>query len=236
MDISRMKNQIIAIDKNRMQGKADKYFKRICGADIEGEQKETFLKEIEKAETHVLNHMQPKVIFSYYDMDGGCNPMKIENEVFHGGIFNYYKRSSVKGVLIYLLTIGGLHKEDDMKLLRQYYLDAWGSAYVEAAHDVFKEELVKIFQGVEKKDKPYYVSEPFGPGYFDIAITDTEKLFHLLKHEELCLNLSEGGMMNPEKSCSGFYIISEEEIAFPEDNCISCKAKVNCDYCRKKNV
>lgn len=231
-----MKNQIITIDKDRMQSKADKYFKRICGADIEGEQKEVFLKEIQKAETRLLKDIQPKVIFSYYDMDGGCNPMKIENEVFHGGIFNYYTRSSVKGVLIYLLTIGHFHKEEEMKLLEQYYLDAWGSAYVEAAHDVLKEELVKIFRKIEKKDKPYYISEPFGPGYFDIAITDTEKLFRLLQYEELHLNLSEGGMMNPEKSCSGFYVLSEEEIPFPEDHCASCRAKINCDYCRKKNV
>ncbi|WP_027399807.1 hypothetical protein [Anaerovorax odorimutans] len=234
MDINSMKNKLIVIDKDEIKELGSKYFNRICADSIEGEQKEAFLKSIRNAQEHVLKNIEPKVICSYYNIDGECYPMVLEGNTFEGGIFNYFNQFKVNGILIYLLTIGDLKKTQDMKLLEQYYIDAWGSAYVEAAHDVLKAELIKIFNN--KKDQHCYVSEPFGPGYFGINVRDTKKLYNLLNHEYLNLKISEAGMMNPEKSCSGFYMISNEDISLPEDNCAYCKAIGNCEYCRKKNV
>lgn len=253
MNGNRMKNRVLQIDKEKIENKADHYFHRICGDPIEGDQKEVYLAEIRKAKAHVLSSLEPKVVCSYYSIDGqsqsidSCGKVLLEkNKVtfremsegingisFQGGIFNYYNRATVKGVVIYLLTIGNLQKREDMKLLEQYYIDAWGSAYVEAAHDLLKTDLINWFDGGRQSKESCFVSEPFGPGYFSIDVTDTKKIFQLLDHKTLNLTISEGGMMNPEKSCSGFYVIASEDILFPEDHCDSCKASGNCEYCRK---
>ena len=101
------------------------------------------------------------------------------------------------------------------------------SAYVEAAHDLLKKRLKRIY------GNSLYLSEPFGPGYYGIPVEGTRGLFRLLDASRLGMELNESGMMLPEKSCSGFFVLTRRPAPLPKDCCESCLSPHSCGYCRK---
>lgn len=206
------------------QDRAEEYFVRICGGEVP-EDGESFYSRM-----RVGANLKCKALyaeFSYEELQGEGDRIQIGEKVFKGGIFQYFNKTSSKKLLVYLLTIGPLPAKDPNGMLEAFYVDAWGSAYVEAAHDVFKKRLQRIY-GSE-----FYVSEPFGPGYYGIDVEQTKDIFALLNGDTIGMSLTEGGMMIPEKSCSGFYVISDEKVDLPKDCCESCLTPHNCSFCRK---
>lgn len=204
------------------EGKAETYFIRIC-KEVPKDQ-ESFVSRM-----RVGSHLDCRALFREYDYvpTEDQEGVKIENEIFRGGIFQYFHRKQPLKILPYLLTIGPLPQKGTNGLLEEFYVDAWGSAYVEAAHDVFKKRLQRIYGG------QVFLSEPFGPGYYGIDITQTKGIFRLLDAAEIGLSLTETGMMLPEKSCSGFYVITNQPAALPEDCCEHCLSPHSCSFCRK---
>lgn len=205
------------------QDKAEEYFVRICGEVPEDG--ESFYSRM-----RVGTNLKSKALyceFPYSEIAPEADRVYPEGNEFKGGIFQYFNRPSSQKLLVYLLTIGPLPAKDPDGMLEAFYVDAWGSAYVEAAHDVFKKRLQRIY------GSDLFVSEPFGPGYYGIHIEQTREIFQILNGSTIGMTLTDGGMMLPEKSCSGFYVISNEDVALPKDSCESCLSGHNCRFCKK---
>ena len=205
------------------QDKAEEYFVRICG-QVPKDQ-ESFVSRM-----RVGSRLDIKASFKEYDyiaFHGETDGVKVGEELFQGGIFRYFNQKEPVKILPYLLTIGPLPRQGTKGLLEEFYVDAWGSAYVEAAHDLLKKRLKRIY------GNSLYLSEPFGPGYYGIPVEGTRGLFRLLDASRLGMELNESGMMLPEKSCSGFFVLTRRPAPLPKDCCESCLSPHSCGYCRK---
>lgn len=127
--------------------------------------------------------------------------------------------------MLYVLTVDGFNEiqaecEDD--ILLEFITDAWGTAYTEAADNLFKEEIRTEFekQGI-------FMTISHNPGQHLFPLTNQKVFFELLKPYDLNLTLTDSCLMQPSKSVSGIIGLSDK----PQD-----LSKVSCDYCNMKNT
>ncbi len=106
-------------------------------------------------------------------------------------------------------------KTDDIMI--EYFLDSWGSAYVECAQawlgKYIKEELAK--EGLSR-------THLWSPGQHRFDLHNQRALFDLLKPEEVGCTLTKNYMMVPVKSGSGIWGIVDQGVK---------NMLLPCDFC-----
>jgi len=119
------------------------------------------------------------------------------------GIYRLLRDSHYAAV--FLLTVGG---EIDAAVARltaddfteAYFLDGVAAAMTHGLLQVLKRDLQN-----EAGQRRCRLAQRFSPGYMHWDLPEQEKIFHLLKGEEIGITLSEAYVMAPQKSLSGVF-------------------------------
>ncbi len=111
------------------------------------------------------------------------------------------------------------------KVADAYVADAMGSGAIESVadqfHNDFSERLANLGQSVSLR---------FSPGYCDWSVAEQFKLFSLLDHEKIGVDLSDSHLMAPRKSISAVFGIFNRKAASITANDNPCRrcGKTDC--------
>lgn len=128
-------------------------------------------------------------------------------------------------VILYTLTVDGfneIQKQCEGDILLEFIIDAWGTAYAEAADNHFKKEI-----RAEYENQGIYMTISHNPGQHLFPLTNQKVFFELLDPTDLNIHLTNSCLMIPSKSISGVIGLSD----IPQD-----LSKVSCDYCNMKTT
>lgn len=124
-----------------------------------------------------------------------------------------------KQVISFVISLCGytemVEKAED--IMEQYFLDVWGSAYVEAAQGWLGRYLLE-----ELRREGMSGTHLWSPGQHGFELSNQRTLFRLLEPEEIGCSLTESFMIVPVKSVSGIMgIVSPDAEGMPRP----------CDFC-----
>lgn len=106
-----------------------------------------------------------------------------------------------------------------------YVTDAMGSGAIESVADQFHNEFAERIANFHQS-----VSLRFSPGYCDWSVAEQSKLFSLLDHEEVGVELSSSHLMAPRKSVSAVFGIFNRQATATTANANPCRrcGKLDC--------
>ncbi len=110
-----------------------------------------------------------------------------------------------------------LMEEMSSHLMRQFFVDAWGSAFISRA-GVFLTDQIRD----KIREEGLYTTSVWNPGQHGLAIETQETAFAILRPEEINLKLTQSMLMVPAKSVSGVFGVSKQE---------DLRELIACDYC-----
>lgn len=110
-----------------------------------------------------------------------------------------------------------LMEEMSSPLMRQFFVDAWGSAFISRA-GVFLTDQIRD----RIREEGLYTTSVWNPGQHGLAIETQQTAFAILRPEEINLKLTQSMLMVPAKSVSGVFGVSREE---------DLRELIACDYC-----
>jgi hypothetical protein len=141
-------------------------------------------------------------------------------------------KEKVKKVIFYVMTVDGCACESE-DLMDRVYADLWGTAYVNAAYELLREEMSSRYVG--ENEDPLELSDAFGPGYYGMPTSEMKKFFEILNVEEIGVKLYPSGVMVPIKSCAGFLLVMEKGANVPSEHCKHCVGNPKgCQFCVHK--
>jgi len=128
-------------------------------------------------------------------------------------------------VINYIITLSGFDKlKNSMTdIMAQYFMDAWGTAFVEAAQDWFG-EYVKM----ELKKEGLQRTHLWSPGQHNFGLRNQKTLFGILTPEDYECTLTRTLMMVPVKSVSGIIGITTPDVKKHLLPCDFCKLAATC--------
>ena len=153
----------------------------------------------------------------------------LDGETLKAEAFYFIPGSKVRAVVPFIITAGECLCDDEEPLMNKLYAYMWGSAYADAARlymeNMLKEEVVPPGMG-------RVLSPPFGPGFYGMDNRKSSSISKILGSREIGISVNDAGVMFPLKSCSGLYLITEEETGLPGDECLYCDAnRGGCPQC-----
>lgn len=115
-------------------------------------------------------------------------------------------------------------------LLEQFYLDTWMTALLDSARDWLRDYLQDCM--LQELGEKRYVSEAFGPGFYNIDLTEIPKILETAGGDKIGV-IWNGKTLSPAKSNVGYYRISKKEQIGPERDCKYCLSNhKNCSFCK----
>jgi len=223
--------QLIHMDREKTDITAESYFHDISGLKINEPDAGQMYEDACAVRDKLCAHIKPRALVRSFNRrvlrDG---ELCIEGRFFPCNILINLKKESVVSIHAFVLTIGDL-LHDWQSIVEAFYADFWGMAYVNAASDALRVYLRQLYA------RSVYVSEPVSPGFYDMDIKKISELFQIVDGNEIGVHL-QGFMMNPLKSCAGFYFVVENEaqLNFLNERCSYCH-KGNgggCEFCRHR--
>lgn len=156
--------------------------------------------------------------------------IEVNNHILHCNYFNNIEKDKVKKVVFYLLTVGRCNNDNPKDLKNGIYADMWGTSFIETFGEKLQEKLMNEF-----KNDGLFLSNNFGPGYFGMSVLASLDIYRIVNGGEIGVNISETGLLLPEKSCSGIYFEFKELVEIPSE-CRDCLGNPSgCSYCNVKN-
>jgi hypothetical protein len=147
--------------------------------------------------------------------------------------FERLSPENVKGAYFYLLTAGDVHTDSE-QVVDQLYSDIWGTSLVDAMRKKVGEHILSVESA---KEEAGVLSEPFGPGYYGMALEQTAELFRIIDASLVNVSLSPGGMMLPQKSVTGLYLSVKDGNQLPPLSCESCiGGAAGCAFCNRSGM
>ena len=137
-------------------------------------------------------------------------------------------KDKVRKIIFYIITIVECGCESK-EILDRLYADIWGTAYVNAAYGLFRQEMdSRYISGNED----LLLSDAFGPGYYGMPTHEIESFFKIMDAEKIGVQCLSSGIMIPVKSCAGFLLVLEKGAKVPEEHCKHCIGNSNgCQFC-----
>lgn len=140
--------------------------------------------------------------------------------------FGLLDTETVRGVILYAVTVGDVLSEEGSALQRVFE-DMWGTALTDSARILLRERFLEDTN----------LSDSFGPGYYGMRPEEMRKIGGLLDIGELGIEIRETGMMVPDKSCAGIYFdVTDSYLPLPEA-CVYCAGNDGgCRLCMHRAV
>lgn len=224
------KNVLRNVDTSELKVRAKEHFINICGFYRNPERFKPMLEKGMKIHEEIKNSLKVKIIVSEYGKDIlKENRIEVEGKAFFSPALEQIEKDKVRKIYAYMLTAGHVELEGiEDALLGDFFRDTWGTAYVDGGRDLFREQL----QG---ENPGCILSETFGPGFYGMEVSQMKDFFNIINGSAIGVSLTSGGMMKPQKSCAGFFLVMEEGSMLPEDPCQNCTMEVkSCRFCGKK--
>lgn len=218
-----MKNEIIEINRDRLDDKALKYYKKMCGY-FKDDEETNLQKEGIQCFDNLKDHLHIRVLVSYYNSPViHDKSIIVDDVILTCTALDQIEKEAVIGAYFYVITIGEINIVSN-DLLEQYYYNIWETAYLDAARDYLKTVL---------KDKDTFLMQSLGPGYYGMDITSMDDFFRLLDTSLIKVYLSENKMIIPMKSNIGVFLKTKKEIHL-QKACETCLgSKGGCSFCNK---
>lgn len=179
-----------------------------------------YQKAITKTQNLCMEHLKCFVKYTFLDISeiSDTQITLSDGSILKGSILPKVL-STCQQVLLYVLTLNGFQDLADHteKIIDQFFLDAWGTAYTQALDNDFNHQM-----RTEQKNNGHYTTISWNPGQAKLPLQNQEVLFRILKPEDIGLTLTSSKMMSPLKSLSGIVGISTE----PQDESL-----ISCDFC-----
>ena len=227
-----MKNEVFTYAKAQVFAHAKEFFITSCGFDINKPRHQKMMDEA----LGVLENEKPD-----FDMKVICT--RLGKEVYKNGAvkvgdieiscngFSRIAEENVMDVYITLVTAGDWHLENAAKARHQVYIDTWGTAFADGAKTLFEQELKAVIED------EYFLSDPFGPGYYGMPSQDTHKFADILDMSLIGVEVRDSGIMVPLKSIAAIYLVTDNENVLPPIACSECFGRLDgCRYCRKREL
>lgn len=119
---------------------------------------------------------------------------------------------------------------EKLSLLEQCYLENWLISFLDAGREYARDYLFRK----HNIEKPHYVTDSFGPGYYGMPIESIREIFKVFDASPVGVTLLEHGNMHPLKSSVGMYLVLTRDVShLMEHDCVSCAGnKSGCNACR----
>ncbi|QAT43393.1 hypothetical protein [Aminipila luticellarii] len=229
-----MKNQKIQLDEEIVYPLAEQRFIKTCGFDLNREKHQRMMKRGQKVREDGIGGIRIQALVSFYD-----------SEIFKDGRIragdaeiccNYFEQipeNAVKGIYFYMLTAGECYFSSEDNIMDFLYADIWGTNYVDAGIEILKGKIEEDMKNRLKGEKPVYLSEEFGPGYFGMPIMESKKFFQILNGEEIGVSVKDSGLLIPQKTCSGLFFVLNDPDIKTEPECMRCLGNPSgCRFCK----
>lgn len=113
------------------------------------------------------------------------------------------------------------------------YADIWGTNYVDASMSILQKKIEEDMRETFAGAGEVYLSCEFGPGYFGMPVSDSQKIMKIIDGEQIGIRVKESGLIIPQKSCMGFFFVYNRPGITAEAECIRCRGNSKgCEFCR----
>lgn len=210
---------ILEIALSSLETMVNKCFEKMTGIDILAVP-EQYKDTVALAKQAVCNNLKIYIIYKCDDIkESHLDEVVLENGLIYTGKMPAKILKDSEQVISCVITLKGFQElmENEEDFLVQYFMDTWGSAYVESAQAYLGRKLLGDLK-IEGKSRTHLWS----PGQYGFELENQKTIFELLKPEEVGCTLTKSLMMTPVKSGSGIFgIISPDikELLLPCDFC-----------------
>ncbi len=201
-------------------------FKDLCNffenSNVDNERKKEAVFYLEKS----LSYFEINSIYSFSDKNIFLDKdISIDNT-----ILEKLSKCGFLGLFIFAVAASENKKTENNNILEQFYFDLTGTAIIDVSKNILKDYFINIY--MEESDN-FFISNPFGVGFFGIEQREIYKFFELLDCDKIGLTINKSGVMNPNKSFIGFFAVSKNKIIVKNDckNCVGSRS--NCNFCKK---
>ena len=124
----------------------------------------------------------------------------------------------------YIVTLAGVNEGENLTAFEQVCVDILGTSFIDVTMNQIKKDICGTGTA--------YISPALGPGYYGLPLDDACRLYRIMDGKSLGIQVKRNGILAPEKSGTGFFLLSDEEIDFPA-GCRNCSGqKQSCRLCR----
>lgn len=139
------------------------------------------------------------------------------------------KKDSEDLLAVYAMSIPEIPLSE-LDLLEQFYIDSWMTALLDSARDWLRGYLQDYM--LQELGEKRYVSEAFGPGFYNIDLTEIPKILDMAGGDRIGV-IWNGKTLSPAKSNVGYYLISKEKKIGKGRDCKHCLSNhKNCTFCK----
>lgn len=219
-----MQKQIIKVEKEQIFSGSESYFRKICGGPKRdmGDLWEEAWNIREQYKERLIPHI---CVSLYRKEELGVSIGEKED----WKITLCKEGDSEDFFAVYAMGIPEI-SSPELDLLEQFYLDSWMTAMLDSAREWLRDYLEKYVE--QKWGEKRYVSEAFGPGFFDIDLEEIPKILEMAGGEEIGVSWT-GKTLLPPKSNVGYFYISKEEKGWKGRDCRHCLSNhKNCVFCK----
>ncbi|MEI8217115.1 MAG: hypothetical protein WCF96_08445 [Eubacteriales bacterium] len=233
-----MENIVFRYGEDQLSATAQGYFEGMCGVCKDNNKAKAMAKQALELKNKIFDRIDVRGIYSIYSGDSlESGKLTIEGMDFSFAGISLLAKESTYRIIPFILTSGNYEMEETNSILDQFYADTYGTAYVDAARDELKKNLLKNAKkdlaGIEKE---LYISDSIGPGFYGMANSMVENFFKILNYKKINVSMNSYNVIIPVKSCVGLFIITDDEKMLPHYDCMSCSTKTkNCRFCRLKS-
>lgn len=247
---------------------SERYFYKMCGFDRDLDGNRERVQEAKTVRDEYLDSLKLNLLISEYPASVICGeefqfPYHLDHLVPDSEyliipckVLGRLSTDIIQKVYLYAMCI--TEPEEAMKqikgeLLKEFYLDTWMTAFIDAGRDWIKSYLTnqleqeilgtvrtssyssltrgKKFHRSGEKQR-IFLSDSFGPGFYGMEIEMVEDFFRLLPCERIGMSLKHGTMF-PAKSNVGIYLALTEESSLPSKDCKNCRSGgKSCEFCK----
>ena len=185
------------------------YFKRLSGNDM-ADIPAKYGSSVEDARDQAMENLEIGMVYQCDNIEtAGETEVVLEcRERFTGDMPGRILKDAgqVVSFVVSLCGYGELAEQTE-DIMEQYFLDTWGSAYVEAAQGWLGRN---VLAGL--KEEGMSRTHLWSPGQHQFALSNQKALFRILKPEDIGCRLTGNLMMVPVKSASGIMGIVPEDV------------------------
>jgi len=216
---------VIKLDLNLLDSTVNQYFKNLSGIDATAVP-EQYGDSVTEAQNRIRDNLNIYIVYKSDNIkEIGTEEVTLENGMcYRGKMPAKILKDSVQ-VISSVITLNGFQElmEEEEDFLVQYFMDTWGSAYVEAAQAWMGKKLLEELKAEEKSR-----THLWSPGQYGFELQNQKTIFALLSPEEVGCTLTKSCMMIPVKSGSGIMGIIDPDVKDLLLPCDFCPHGANC--------
>ena len=209
----------LKLDLKSLEATVNQYFKNLSGIDVTAVP-EKYGDTVIQAKSAVQDNLNIYIIYKCEDIkEIAADEVVLENGLVFSGKMPATILKDATQVVTCVITLAGFQEliEKESDFLVKYFMDTWGSAYVESAQAYLGKKVLD-----ELREEGKSRTHLWSPGQYGFELKNQKTIFELLHPEEVGCTLTKKLMMVPVKSGSGIMgVISPDvkDLLLPCDFC-----------------